>query len=356
MKTLAQHNSKSRLLKSCAALVVIALFAIGLFFKQSTVAANTGKTEPRHNAEKYQRPRDIPYPKENFYSSERELLGRTLFFDPRLSGSNWISCASCHNPGFSWGDGLSKGIGHGMKELGRRTPTILNLAWAELLFWDGRASSLEEQALGPIASAGEMNMNLDQMVGKISSISGYQELFKRAYPGESISKETVAKAIALFERGVVSGKSPFDDWIGGNDQAMSAEARRGYALFNEKADCVKCHNTWRFTDDGFHDIGLTSPDNGRGNILKEIEVMQHAFKTPTLRNVDRRAPYMHDGSLGTLEQVIEFYNKGGAVKRQSVSPEIKPLNLTDQEKHDLLAFLRALTSVDKPVEVPSLPR
>src|SRR5262249_52406282 len=149
--------------------------------------------------QQYRRPASIPFPAENGYTKDRELLGRTLFFDPRLSGSNFISCATCHNPAFSWGDALPKGIGHGMKEVGRRTPTILNLAWTERLFWDGRADSLEAQALGPIAAAGEMNMPLDELLPKLASLEGYRRLFEIAYPGEGITKTTVAKAIATFE-------------------------------------------------------------------------------------------------------------------------------------------------------------
>ncbi len=305
---------------------------------------------------KYRRPTDIPFPKDNEFNKDRELLGRTLFFDPRLSDSQWISCATCHNPGFAWGDGLPKGIGTGMRQLDRRTPTILNLAWAEPLFWDGRAATLEEQALGPIESPGEMNLPLDAMVKRLNGIAGYRALFQKAYPNEGIKKETVAKAIATFERTVVSGNAPFDEWIAGNEQAIPEEAKRGFMLFNTKANCAQCHNSWRFTDDGFHDIGLPGSDIGRGNLYKDIEVNQHAFKAPTLRNIEHRAPYMHDGSKTTLEDVVDFYNDGGKVKRPSLSPEMKPLNLTPDEKKDIIAFLKTLTSTDQAVQIPVLPR
>jgi cytochrome c peroxidase len=306
--------------------------------------------------EKYGRPKSFVPPGDNGYSPERELLGKTLFFDPRLSGSNWISCATCHNPAMSWGDGLPKAIGHGMQELGRRTPTILNLAWSPALFWDGRAASLEEQALGPIAAPGEMNMPLDQMVDKIRSVPGYRSLFDKAYPQEAIDEKTIARAIANFERTVVSGKAPFDRWAEGDENAVSVEAKRGFVLFNDKANCVKCHGGWRFTDDSFHDIGVPGADQGRGKLFQTIGTMQYAFKTPGLRNVDRRAPYMHDGSEKTLEDVIELYQVGGRVRRPSLSAEIKPLNLTEQEKRDLIAFLKTLTSADRAVEIPTLPR
>jgi cytochrome c peroxidase len=232
----------------------------------------------------------------------------------------------------------------------------LNLAWGEPLFWDGRAQSLEDQALGPIASPAEMNLPLDQMIARLKAIPGYQALFAKAYPNEPISEQTVSKALATFERTVVSGRAPFDHWVEGNEGAISAEAKRGFLLFNTKANCVQCHNDWRFTDDGFHDIGLSSKDLGRGQLFREIEVNQFAFKAPTLRNVDQRAPYMHDGSLRTLEAVLDFYDRGGEVKRPSLSPEIKALNLTALEKRDLLAFLKTLTSVDPPTEVPTLPQ
>jgi cytochrome c peroxidase len=304
----------------------------------------------------YERPKAIIAPGENAYSPEREMLGRSLFFDPRLSGSNWISCATCHNPAMSWGDGLPKAIGHGMQELGRRTPTILNLAWSEVFFWDGRATSLEEQAVGPIAAPGEMNMPLDKMVAKVRSVPGYKSLFARAFPEESVDEKTVAKAIANFERTIVSAKAPFDEWLEGNENAVSEEAKRGFMLFNTKANCAKCHGGWRFTDDSFHDIGIGGADQGRGKFFESVGAMQFAFKTPGLRNTDQRAPYMHDGSENTLEDVIELYQVGGRVRRASLSPEIRPLNLTEQEKRDLIAFLKTLTSIDRAIEVPTLPR
>jgi cytochrome c peroxidase len=151
-----------------------------------------------------------------------------LFFDPRLSGSNFIACASCHNPGFSWSDPLPKAIGHGMNELGRRTPSILNLAWGELYFWDGRAESLEAQAMGPITAPGEMNQSAEKLEAELRAIPGYAELFEAAYPGEGISADTISKALATFQRGVVSGEAPFDRWVAGDERAISAAAKRGF--------------------------------------------------------------------------------------------------------------------------------
>jgi cytochrome c peroxidase len=304
---------------------------------------------------KYVRPTSIPFPAENAFSKDRELLGRTLFFDPRLSGSRSIACASCHNPGFAWGDGMPKAIGTGMKVLGRRSPTILDSAWTELLFWDGRADSLEQQALGPIAAPGEMNQDLKAMVATISSSSEYESLFAKAYPNEPISAQTVAKAIATFERTVVSAQAPFDVWVAGREDAISEDAKSGFDLFNGKAACAKCHTDWMFSDSGFHDIGVPGTDPGRAKQL-HLEAMQNAFKTPTLRNVDRRAPYMHDGSEATLEQVIDFYDQGGRERRPSLAPEMKELHLTSLEKHQLIEFLKTLTSQDPPVAIPNFPR
>jgi cytochrome c peroxidase len=303
----------------------------------------------------FARPKLIPYMKGNEYSKQREELGKALFFDTRLSGPNSMSCASCHNPSFGWGDGLPKGVGFGSKELGRKSPTILNLAWTEKMMWDGRFSHLEGQALGPIGSEAEMNMNMGDLVQKIKGIEGYRELFARAYPEEKISLDTVAKALAVFERGVVSGKASFDRWINGDENAISDDAKRGFVLFNTKASCVSCHSGWRFTDDSFHDIGINDEDIGRGKHLKLLS-QQHAFKVPGLRNITHRGPYMHNGQEKTLMDVIEFYNRGGDVKRESLSQQIKPLNLTDLEKQQLVSFLKTLTSKDKAVELPILPR
>lgn len=317
--------------------------------------ALAGAAPPRP-LDAYRRPAAAPFPKDNAYSAPRVALGRALFFDPRLSGSQWISCATCHNPALSWGDGLAKGFGHGMKPLARRTPTILNLAWGEIFFWDGRAATLEEQALGPIANDAEMNMPHEKLLPTIGAIPGYKAMFDQAYPGEGVTLTTIGKAVATFERTVVSGQAPFDRWVNGDGMAVSAEAQRGFAVFNGKGRCAQCHGGWRFTDDSFHDIGVAGDDLGRGKIVPGIEVLQHAFKTPTLRDASRRAPFMHDGSQATLAAVVAFYDRGGDVKRASLSADMKPLGLTDGEKAELLAFLETLTSVDQAVVVPVLPR
>jgi cytochrome c peroxidase len=348
-----------RTTKLCALAGALAL-AAGVFAPLATASppAALDRDAPARDAlrQQFVRPKATPFPADNAWSAEREALGRTLFFDPRLSASGIIACATCHNPGFSWGDGLARGVGHQSKTLRRRSPTLLNLAWAEALFWDGRAFTLEEQALGPIASPDEMNMPLEQLIPKIQAVAGYAALFERAYPGEGISPNTLAKAIATFERTVVSGSAPFDRFIAGDDSTISPEAARGFALFTGKAKCASCHSGWRFTDDSFHDIGAPGEDRGRAGVLEGIEAMEFAFKTPTLRDVDRRGPYLHDGSEPTLESVVELYDLGGRVKRRSLSKDIEPLDLTAPEYRELVAFMRTLTSDDAPVTVPRLPR
>ena len=303
----------------------------------------------------YRRPETIPFPKDNPYTVEKATLGKKLYFDTRLSAANLLSCAACHSPAYGWGDGQPRGIGHNMKQLGRRSPTIVNAAFGEIFMWDGRAGSLEEQALGPIRADVEMNLPIDQLLAKLKAIPEYQPLFKAAFPKDGMTPDNIAKAIATYERTVVSGRAPFDAWIEGDERAIAEEAKRGFVLFNNKGGCQNCHSGWNFTDDSFHDIGLSDADVGRGKFLPAIVKMQQAFKTPGLREITRRGPYMHDGSVATLEAVIEHYNTAG-VERPSRSELIKPLALSAQEKADLVAFMKTLTSNMDPTTVPVLPR
>lgn len=303
----------------------------------------------------YTRPATIPFPKSNPYTAEKADLGKKLYFDPRLSAAKAQSCASCHSPGFGWGDGLAKGVGHNMKMLGRRSPTIVNAAFSQIYMWDGRAATLEEQALGPIQAEVEMNLPLSDLLARLKDIPEYVALFRAAFPKDGITEENIAKAIATYERTVVSGISPFDAWVDGNDTAISDAAKRGFAVFNTKAGCAACHSGWNFTDDSFHDIGLNTEDIGRAKIVPGVLKMEKAFKTPGLREIARRGPYMHNGSLKTLEEVVDHYDSGG-VERPSRSDAIKPLGLTQQEKSDLVAFMLTLTGQPDPVPVPVLPR
>ena len=300
-------------------------------------------------------PAAIPAPPDNPITRQKVALGKALFFDPRLSGSGVIACASCHNPALGWQDGLSRGVGNAGTVLPRHTPTVLNIAWAEPLFWDGRAGSLEEQAKGPIAAPAEMNMPLERGVAAIKAVPGYRAAFRAAFPNEPVGVNTLVKAIASYQRTIVSAAAPFDRWVAGDQHALSPSARRGFVLFNTSAGCAACHSGWRFTDDGFHDIGLPGDDLGRARIMPGLTILEYAFKTPTLRNIAERPPYMHDGSIPTLAAVVDHYDRG-YLQRASLSPEIRRLNLTDQDKADLVAFLKSLSSPDAPVLPPDLPR
>ena len=293
---------------------------------QSSAAANKGGLPSAALRARYSRPDAIPFPRDNPYTDAKYRLGHALFFDPRLSGFDSMSCASCHNPALGWEDGLKTGRGEAANTLGRATPTVLNLAWAELLMWDGRKESLEEQALGPIEAGVEMNQPLPALLAELSAIPGYRRLFREAFGRDEITPTGIAQAIATFERTVVSNLAPFDLWVKGEEGAIHDAARRGFALFNGRANCAACHSGWRFTDDGFHDIGLRSEDIGRAGHLPEVPAMRHAFKTPTLRNVALRGPYMHDGSARTLHDAVVHYDTG-FVERPSLSPEMRRLGL-----------------------------
>ena len=303
----------------------------------------------------YRRPEAIPFPKSNPYSVEKASLGKKLYFDTRLSAANLLSCGSCHSPAYGWGDGQPTGVGHGMKKLGRRSPTIINAAFGQIFMWDGRAATLEEQALGPIQADVEMNLPIDKLIEKLKAIEGYGPLFQAVFPGQGIAPETIAKAIATYERTVVSGRARFDAWIEGDENAISAQAIRGFILFNTKGGCTQCHSGWNFTDDSFHDIGLATVDVGRAKILPGVEKMMHAFKTPGLREISNRGPYMHSGSIQTLEAVMDHYAQGG-IDRPSRSAEMKPRRLSKQEQADLVAFMKTLTSEMSPTSAPLLPR
>ena len=306
----------------------------------------------------YLRPDAAPSPKDNLPSEARTELGKKLFFDPRLSGSNWISCASCHNPGLGWSDGLPQAIGHGMGTLKRSTPTIVNVGFNNIQMWDGRFSTLEQQALGPIQDKGEMNQDLAGLVTKLSAIDGYRQEFDEAYSGEGISASTIAKALAAFERTILCGESSFDRWRKGDKEAISESAKHGFALFETKAKCTTCHEGFNFTDNGFHNIGVkpTKDEDDLGRFaVKKVAINKGAFKTPTLRDVALTAPYMHNGLYRTLEDVVEHYDRGGDVT-DNLSPNMSPLNLSAQEKADLVAFMKTLTGKPIQVAIPQLPQ
>jgi cytochrome c peroxidase len=299
-----------------------------------------------------------PVPADNVPNPDRVELGRLLFFDPRLSARGTMSCASCHNPALGWADGLPRAFGNDMQPLVRATPTLVNVAFNKTQMWDGRKPSLEEQALAPLLSPAEQNLTPEELTARVRGIAGYPPLFERAYPGEAIGPATVAKAIASFERTLLSADSSFDRWQLGDERAVSEPAKRGFALFTGKAQCVLCHQAPNFTDDGFHNIGLEGngeeEDVGR-YAHKKVAVLKGAFKTPTLRDIDATAPYMHNGRYRTLEEVVDHYDRGGDV-RGNLSANIHPLDLAPAEKADLVAFMKSLTGSRPQVPLPQLPR
>lgn len=304
---------------------------------------------------------DVPHPADNTPTAERVALGHQLFFDPRLSGDGNMSCASCHNPMFGWSDGLPTARGAKSQVLGRATPTVINTAYNGLQMWDGRKKSLEDQAMGPMEASVEMNADLPKMFAFLNGNEGYRAAFAAAYPGEPIDAKTVSKAIASFERTVVSNDSPFDRWAGGQKDAMTAEQVAGFRLFVDpaKGNCAACHSGPNFTDNSFHNLGLASfgkaePDMGR-YAIRPVAAMKGAFKTPTVREAANTGPYFHDGSAATLEQVVEHYRQGGVVTA-NLSREMKPLQLSPEEVRQIVAFMGALSTPPKPFEMPALPR
>jgi len=287
----------------------------------------------------------VVIPPENPMTPKKVELGRMLFFDKRLSKDGSIACASCHLPGKAYTDGQP--VSTGIKGLrgGRSAPTAINRLFSTGQFWDGRAATLEEQSIGPFVSPVEHGfVNHDEMVAKMKKIPGYRALFKDVF-GTDVTIDGVGKAIASFQRTIVSGNSPADRFdFGGDEGALSEEAKRGLELFRGKARCTRCHSNFNFSDEKFHNLGIgwdtNTVDLGRYMVTKNPEDVG-AFKTPTLREVARTAPYMHDGRFKTLEEVVNFYN-GGGIKNPFLDNTIIPLELTEQDKKDLVAYLRSL--------------
>ncbi len=334
-------------------MIATALVGVSVVLGASaTFAANAPSAD---DVKKYLRPMEVPQGKNNISTPERVELGKNLFFDPRLSGSNFISCATCHNPSLGWSDAQPTAIGHGMGTLHRSTPTILNTAYQRFQMWDGRFRTLEKQALGPIEAGGEMAQSIDLLIPELQAIPGYVNLFEAAYPGEGISESTIGKAIAAFERTVVSTDSDFDRWLKGVNGVMSDEAIKGFEIFKGKANCTACHDGFNFSDNGFHNIGLKDMEDPGRYAIKPIKVLKGAFKTPTLRDVDLTSPYMHNGAYNSLEEVVDHYNAGGFKNAGTLSPNMKKLNLSKKEKKALVAFLRSLTGDAVEVTVPVLP-
>jgi len=296
----------------------------------------------------FRRPGAVPFPPDNSFSEKKRALGEALFHDPRLSIDGSLACASCHVRDKGFADGKALGRGVPGRELKRHTPTLWNLAWASPVFWDGRARSLEEQVAGPIESPDEMALPLSQLVARLRADPAMVRAFGDAFPdAPEIDAANLAKAIATYERTLVSPMTRFDRWVAGDEGALTKTEVDGFALFTGKAKCVNCHSGFAFTDYAFHDIGLPGDDRGRGAVLR-LAAVDHAFKTPGLREIGRSAPYMHDGSLATLDDVLRHY-VSGIVERPTLSKDLpRGTSLSDAERASLVAFLGALVSEDTP--------
>lgn len=298
-------------------------------------------------------------------------LGRMLFFDPRLSESNQISCSSCHAPELNWADGREVSIGHDHAPNKRNAPSLENVWFFKRLFWDGRAYSLEQQAESPVSSAVEMHQDMHLLAKKLQKIKGYRPLFTAAFGTDKITNERIFKSLADFQRTITSRKADFDYFLEGNNKALTDQQVQGLHLFRTKARCMNCHNGALFTDNDFHNVGLTYygrkyEDLGLYHVTKKAEDVGK-FKTPSLRNVMRTAPWFHNGLFGDMDGVLNMYNAGMPV--QKVRPEqvndpllpkndklLKPLALTKAEKDAIVAFLHSISAAPWKDRQPILPK
>lgn len=334
-----RHAAGQLALAAAAGLAVVALGTPSPFAQDDDLA---------DLKQAFARPAVIPAPPDNPLTPERIALGQRLFGETRLSGNDAISCATCHNPGLGLSDGVALGQGIAREHLGRHTPALWNLAWNHAFFWDGRAATLEEQAAGPIENPKEMGQTVARGAEKIGSDAGYKAAFAAAFPDQpGVTPANIRKALASYERTMVSPPTRFDRWVAGDKDALTPEEVAGFRLFTGKGGCINCHSGWTFSDGGFHDIGLPGGDLGRGPIA-HLPRVDHAFKTPGLRELVWTAPYMHDGSLATLDDVVRHY-EGGGIARPTRSPDLpQRLSLTDEERNDLVAFLESLSSEHPP--------
>ena len=330
-----------------------------------------------------QPPKGLPpimSPASNPLTKAKVELGRQLFFEPRVSLNGTVSCATCHNPNKGWTDNLKTSVGIDGQVGSRNAPSVLNSAYGKRMFWDGRAPSLEGQSQGPPQNPIEMGkQSYKEIIGRLRTISGYREQFQKVF-GTDVTLDGFAKAIAAFERVfALSGNSAYDKYNGGDAKALSDSQKRGMVLFGlrlstdddfktnvvlKKADCTSCHVGFNFTDEAFHNLGIgwdvkaeKFADPGRLAIqaIGEKDPADYgAFKTPTVRDVVKTGPYMHDGSVKTLEEVVEHYNKGGHAN-PALDKDMKKLNLTDQEQKDVVEFMKALTGEGPKVTLPTLP-
>jgi cytochrome c peroxidase len=308
----------------------------------------------------------MPIFPENPITGEKVELGKKLFFDRRLSGDGTMACATCHNPETGYSDGLAISLSYPTTKNWRNSPALINLAYNNVFFWDGRASTLEEQAMFPVMSAFEMNQNLDFLEEELKEAPEYIEAFQRIFGGE-ITRERVAMALAAFQKTITSGEAPLDNYLRGDKSALSSIQKKGYEIFVGKGKCVRCHNGPNLTDNNFYNLGVPedseivndprvsatrrftakvsgykayrtlTEDPGRYLVTKDRKDWK-AFKTPTLREIALTGPYMHNGFFETIDNVIEFFNKGGGIDSNK-TPLLEPLNLSKEEKHALKTFL-----------------
>jgi cytochrome c peroxidase len=286
----------------------------------------------------------LPVPEDNPLTEAKIELGRKLFFDPILSKDRSVACASCHDPNHGFASKEPKALGIGGKRGRRNAPSLLNRAFGTSQFWDGRATSLEEQALKPIDNETELGSSVAETLQRLRNDAAYRDLFTKAFP-DGVTAQNLARAIASFERVLLSGNSRIDRFIATEVTTLDAGERHGLWLFQSRGQCWRCHSGGNFSDERFHNTGVSwgqEPlDLGRYEVTKKDED-RGRFKTPTLRGVANTPPYMHDGSLATLEDVIEFYSKGGG-KNPHLDAVMQPLELKAEDKRDLVAFLKALT-------------
>ncbi len=298
----------------------------------------------------------VPVPADNPQTAAKVALGARLYFDPRLSADATISCATCHDPATGWVNHHATDTGIKGQVGGRNSGTILDAAYMQYQFWDGRAGSLEEQAVGPISNPIEMGETLEHVVGKLNAIPAYRSEFLAVF-GTDATEAVIGKAIAAFERTVVTGPSPYDRYLAGDKTALSAAQQRGFEVFSGKGRCMLCHAGPMLSDQAFHNLGVgmarPNPDIGREAVTKNARD-RGKFKTPTLRNVALTWPYLHDGSAQSLDDVIKLYDRGGE-PNANLDPLMRPLGLTDAEQQDLKAFLEALTGTLPVIAKPALP-
>lgn len=302
----------------------------------------------------YARPTVIPFPKHAPYDREIATLGKMLFFDPRLSKYQNMSCATCHNPSFGWEAPVARAIGSNNRPLSRHSPTVLNLAWSSSFFWDGRAQTLEEQAAGPIQAKAEMASDFDIIAQRLNAVPTYSRTFDRLFPNQGITRTTIVTALATYERTLVAASAPFDRWIAGDDTALSEQSKRGFSLFVGQAGCATCHSGWNFTDGNFYDIGadlaLYAPV-----VSGDAPSDRPHLKVPSLRNIALRAPYTHLGGIGSLEDMIRHYADSGRTYGIAPLLDTVPFDISDSQIADLVAFLHSLTEEGSPVLAPVLP-